>query len=112
MAKTSSKKSASGKKGSSSPQSKRNNSSILSSASLEKNLKNYRNTVLDWSEQPAAKYIIGGVGFAVLARLAYQFSESYPGAVQFLRNQLDTVEDKLREYRGGSFERTGMDARH
>ena len=40
------------------------------SASSERSYQNYRDTLLEWSERPAVRYVAGGIGIALLARFA------------------------------------------
>lgn len=83
------------------------------SASSERSYQNYRDTLLEWSERPAVRYVAGGIGIALLARFAMNMSEKYPEISRFLRENLDTIEDKLQEFRGGSVaDREGSEARH
>ncbi len=71
-----------------------------SKASQSKVYRNYRDTLLEWSERPAVRYVAGGMGIALLARIAYGMSDRYPEVSRFLRENLDTIEDKLKEFRG------------
>ncbi len=73
-----------------------------SKASQSKNYRDYRNTLLEWSESPAVRYVAGGVGIALLARLAYGMSDRYPEVSRFFKENLDTIEDKFKEFRGMS----------
>lgn len=114
MARTrSANKAATERKGGKVTQARRGKSSLLSSAALEKNYRNYRDTLLEWSERPAVRYVAGGIGIAILGRLALNMSGRYPEISRFFRENLDAVEDKLREFRGlgGPGERD-TEARH
>jgi hypothetical protein len=64
-----------------------------------RNYRNYRDTLLEWSERPAVRYVAGGMGIALLARLAYEMSDRYPQVSRFFKENLDTIEDKLKEFR-------------
>ncbi len=79
-------------------------------AAIERNYKNYRDTLLEWSERPAVKYVAGGIGLALLGRIAFSMSDRYPEIARFFRENIDTVEGKLREFRG--IESESADARH
>lgn len=89
----------------------RASSSRRSTSTLEKNYRNYRDTLLEWSERPAVKYVAGGLGLAVLARFAYSMSDRYPEIARFVRENIDTIEDKLREFRGMD-NQENVEARH
>jgi len=82
-----------------------------SSSTLEKNYRNYRDTLLEWSERPAVRYVAGGIGIALLGRLAFSMSDRYPEVSRFFRENLDTIEDKLKEFRGID-NSEGVEARH
>lgn len=82
-----------------------------SSSVLERNYRNYRDTLLEWSERPAVRYVAGGIGIALLGRFALSMSDRYPEVSRFLRENLDTIEDKLREFRGIEGQE-GVEARH
>jgi hypothetical protein len=102
MARKSSQKVAAGRKG---------GRSTGNRSTIERNYRNYRDTLLEWSDRPAVKYVAGGLGLAVLARFAYGFSDRYPEVSRFFRENLDTVEDKLKEFRGIDGQE-GTEARH
>jgi hypothetical protein len=53
-----------------------------------------------------------GVGTFFAVRSAIRYVKANPAIVDFFRENLDTVEAKFREYRGGSSEDTIADARH
>ena len=106
MARKSTQKVAAARRGGSSSRSGRR-----SSSTMERNYRNYRDTLLEWSESPAVKYVAGGIGIALLGRLAYGLSDRYPEISRFFRENLETVEDKLREFRGIE-NQDGAEARH
>jgi hypothetical protein len=105
MPRKSSQKVAAGRRGGKASGSRR------STSSLERNYRNYRDTLLEWSERPAVKYVAGGLGLAVLARFAYSMSDRYPEISRFVRENIDTIEDKLKEFRGIDTQE-GVEARH
>lgn len=78
----------------------------------ERRYENFRSIILEWSDKPAVKYVAGGIGLAILARLAYGVSERYPEIARFVRENLETVEERLRDLRGTSAESRGLEARH
>jgi len=84
----------------------------LSSSSLEENLKNYRDSILEWSDRPAVKYVAGGIGLAILGRIAFSMSDRYPEIAKFFREGIETVEGRLREFRGIEGTEDSIDARH
>ncbi|MFL5785743.1 MAG: hypothetical protein ACJ76H_14090 [Bacteriovoracaceae bacterium] len=106
------KRAVAGAKGGRKTQSRRGNSSVLSSRSLERNYRNYRDTLLEWSERPAVRYVAGGIGIALLGRFALNISDKYPEISRFFRENLDTIEDKLKEFRGISNQEDLSEARH
>ncbi len=106
MARTSAQKGVAGRKA------VKANSSRRSSSSLERNYKNYRDTLLEWSDRPAVKYVAGGIGLALLGRIAYSMSDRYPEIARFFRENIDTVETKLKEFRGIESGSESVDARH
>lgn len=67
----------------------------------------------EWYETPAAKYVVGGVALAILSPLAMGLYRRYPGISRFFSENLDVVEDKLKEYNKGTAAREeGIEARH
>lgn len=106
MAKRTTQRAAAGRKSGKASGSRR------SSTALERNYRNYRDTLLEWSERPAVKYVAGGLGLAVLGRFAYQLSDRYPEIARFIKENIDTVEDKLREFRGIGSQEENVEARH
>lgn len=48
---------------------------------------------------PATMYIAGGVGVALLARFAFKYYKSHPEISDFVEEKIETVEEKLKEYR-------------
>lgn len=107
MARKSTQKVAAGRKGGSTSRTGRRSSS----STLERNYRNYRDQLLEWSENPAVKYVAGGIGLALLGRLAFSMSDRYPEVSRFFRENLDTIEDKLKEFRGIE-NQEGTEARH
>lgn len=58
-------------------------------------------TFMEWATSPTVKYIAGGVATAVLARIATNISTKYPELSNFLKENIDTVESKLLEFKSG-----------
>lgn len=105
MAKRSTQKVAAGRRSGRQAQSRR------SSSVFEKKYQNYRDTLLEWSERPAVRYVAGGIGLALIGRLAFSMSDRFPEVSRFFRENLDTIEDKLKEFRGIESQ-DGVEARH
>lgn len=61
---------------------------------------------------PIALYLAGGVGALFLGRFAYRFYKNHPEIQEFIKENFDTVESSLREYRSGSEEIDTTEARH
>lgn len=101
-------RSAAGRKGGRVSQSRRGSKSVLSSSSY----RNYRDTLLEWSERPAVRYVAGGIGLALIGRFAYSISDKYPEIGRFFRENIDTIEDKLKEFRGIEDQDRMTEARH
>lgn len=72
---------------------------------------NYRNLSRKLRANPLLINAGIGVGAFFLVRYAIKFYKAHPEIADFVRENLDTVEDKVREFRGGS-ESTLADARH
>ena len=60
---------------------------------------------------PAAMYVGGGILAAAIMRWGYRFYKDHPEIKEFLLDNFDTVEDKLREYKN-SFGSDISEARH
>lgn len=65
---------------------------------------NYRELLKDFITSPTVKYIAGGLAAAFLTRLANNMSDKYPEFSNFIRENMDTLENKLSELRSGSLE--------
>lgn len=70
------------------------------SSTVDVNFQNYRDILLEWSERPAVRYVAGGIGLALMGRLAFSMSDRFPEISRFFRENLDTIEEKLKEFRG------------
>ena len=51
---------------------------------------------------PTVQYVASGIAMAALTKLASKISGKYPEISNFITENLDTVEGKLGEFRGGS----------
>lgn len=75
------------------------------------NLKN-RNAseiIRELASNPTVRYVAGGIAAAVLTRLSQSLSEKYPELSRFLRENIDSFEDRLGQYRDDSS--SGSEAR-
>jgi hypothetical protein len=64
------------------------------------------------TNNPVALYIAGGVGALFAARFAMKYYKNHPGIKDFIKENFDTVENTLKEYRHGIEESEGGEARH
>lgn len=60
---------------------------------------NYKNVLRKMKANPLSMYIAGGVGAFFLGRFAIRYYRSHPEISTFLKENFDTVEGKLREYK-------------
>lgn len=68
----------------------------------------YQHMLRELISNPAVKYIAGGIATSILSRLAQNMSEKYPELSRFLRENIDSFEGRLGQYRpsfGGEDER-------
>lgn len=61
--------------------------------------RNLQTSIRDIAALPAARYIAGGLGLALLTRFAIRYYKSHPAISEYVKENFDTVEGKLREYR-------------
>ena len=52
-------------------------------------------------ENPALRHIAGGLASAALARYVKQFTTNYPELTNLIRESLESVENKLVEFKSG-----------
>lgn len=69
----------------------------------------YKKVVRDFTRSPSLLYLAGGIGAYFIGRFAYRYYQNHPEISDFIKENVDTVESRLREYRGGSQEEV---ARH
>ncbi len=62
---------------------------------------NYAQLIRELISNPAVKYVAGGIAASVLSRLASNMSTKYPELSKFLRENIDSFEGKLGQYRSG-----------
>lgn len=60
--------------------------------------------VREFISSPTVRYVAGGIASAMLARLATKISEKYPELSNFLRENIDTFEGRLAEFKPGQTE--------
>jgi len=70
------------------------------SRNYESTAREYKDALWEFMNKPGVKYFAGGLAAAVLARLASGISERYPEISKFIRENVDTMETKLSEFRG------------
>jgi hypothetical protein len=68
-------------------------------------------SIRQWFSNPAVRYVAGGIATAVIAKLATNMSDKYPSLASFLRESLDSVEEKLAEFNDMSGNSSGGRAR-
>ena len=61
--------------------------------------RNLQASIRDIAALPATRYIAGGLGLALLTRFAIRYYKSHPAISEYVKENFDTVEGKLREYR-------------
>ncbi len=61
----------------------------------------YSQLIRELISNPAVKYIAGGIAASILSRLAINMSEKYPELSSFLRENIDSFEGKLGQFRPG-----------
>lgn len=61
----------------------------------------YKRMVRDISRSSPLLYIAGGIGAFLVGRFAYRYYQDHPEVSDFIKENVDTVESKLREFRGG-----------
>ncbi len=62
---------------------------------------NYSQLIRELISNPAVKYVAGGIAASILSRLASNMSEKYPEVSKFLRENIDSFEGRLSQYRSG-----------
>lgn len=59
-----------------------------------------RGMLMEVVNNPAFKYVVGGIATAVLTKVVTNMADRYPELSNFLRENLDTIEEKLTEFKG------------
>jgi hypothetical protein len=71
--------------------------------------RNFKDIAFELASNPTVRYLAAGVATAILARVANNISDRYPEISDFLKENLDTAEGKLNEFRQNL---SGPNARH
>lgn len=58
-----------------------------------------RGMLMEVIDNPAFKYVVGGIAAAVLTKVVANMADRYPELSKFLRENLDTIEEKLTEFK-------------
>jgi hypothetical protein len=75
------------------------------------NRRDYKEMFYEFAQNPAVRYVAGGIATAVLSKLATNLSERYPEISNFIKENLDTVEGKLGDFRN-SLEESATPRQH
>lgn len=73
--------------------------SLLEVPSISTRGMNFKNILRKIKANPVSMYLAGGVGAFFLGRFAIRYYRSHPEISTFLKENFDTVEGKLREYK-------------
>jgi hypothetical protein len=60
---------------------------------------NYSQLIREVINNPEVKYVAGGIAASILERLATGMSKKYPELSKFLKENLDSFEERLAQYR-------------
>lgn len=71
--------------------------------------RDFKMIVKDIITSPAVKYVAGGIATAFLSRLATNLSDRYPEISNFIKENLESVEGRLDEFKQSL---SGDSARH
>ena len=63
--------------------------------------RDYREIIREFISSPAVKYVAGGIATAILTRVATNMADRYPEISNFIRENMDNLEGRLSEFRGG-----------
>lgn len=61
--------------------------------------KNWKKSLSGFVTAPATMYVAGGIGLAVLARFAYKYYQSHPEISDYIKDNFEAVEEKIKDYR-------------
>jgi hypothetical protein len=73
---------------------------------------NYKNLARKLRANPLLLNIGIGVGAYYLVKFAIRYYKDHPAIAEFISDNMDTIEEKFRDFRGTSEESTLADARH
>lgn len=71
----------------------------------------FKKTMRKTSQSPLAAYLAGSVGAFFLARFLYRYYQDHPEILTTIRDNFDSIEDRLREFRSNLSSEI-EDARH
>src|SRR4051812_42179788 len=75
--------------------------SLLSPNIKREAVRGYRNVIGRIGGAPLA-FIASGIGAVLLGRFAFRYYKSHPEIREFLRDNFENIEGRIRELRGGS----------
>jgi hypothetical protein len=91
------------RKSTSRPSRKKQNFSDNSQVKGNINMSDYSGSkkamIMEVVNNPAFKYVVGGIATAVLTKVVTNMADRYPELSNFLRENLDTIEEKLTEFK-------------
>lgn len=89
-----------------SPLSTRRSSSSHESVldTINPNQVDYRKVLRNVSQNSPLMLLAGGLGAFVIGRFFYRYYQDHPEISDFIRDNMDTVESRIREFREGSRE--------
>ena len=73
--------------------------SNFSSSRRSSSAGDYQHMIRELISNPAVKYIAGGIATSILTRLAQNMSEKYPELSRFLKENIDSFEGRLGQFR-------------
>lgn len=95
----------------SSGRSRRGSQSTLDISQLSRQ-SNYQNLIRNLSSSNATKYVLGGIAGVLLVRFTMRYYREHPEISDFLRDNFENVEGRLRQYRQNLSSDTSSMARH
>lgn len=73
---------------------------------------NYKNLIRNLSSNITTRYVLGGIAGMLLVRFAMKYYREHPEISDFLRDNFENVEGRLRQYRQNLSSDTSSMARH